>query len=442
MTTLTQPKTRTSARPGSIRAVLGYRDFRIIWIGLFASNIGTWMQNLALPAYVDGRTHRASLVAVMTFAQLGPLLLLSIPGGVLADRFPRKQWLLVHQGLQMSFSVALAALISLDSSLSAIFMVQLGIGISNALSAPAMQSSIPLLVRKEDLPGALSLNSVTLNGSRVVGPILAAIMLGVGVTVPQLFLFNAATYLFAMAAIVSITIPATRRYASERGLQTLLGGIRIARQRGVLSRLLVALAAFSFFCLPFVGFFPSVARLAFHIDSGSASYKWLYATWGFGAMLGGLASGTVLARFDRQRLITIAFRGFAVTMLVFALARSATVAIPVGFLLGFFYFLAVTPMLIIFQQNLRDSERARVMSLWFMAFGGTVTLGALAFGPLVDAIGPRPVLMISVVMAALLSWWCDMGRRPAGLLADEERSEALQAGHPTAFDQDGIVTGQ
>ena len=89
-------------KPGTARAALGYRSFRIIWLGLFASSIGTWMQNLALPAYIDDRTHQATWVAIMGFAQLGPLLLLSIPGGVLGDKFPRRPWLITNQALQLA----------------------------------------------------------------------------------------------------------------------------------------------------------------------------------------------------------------------------------------------------------------------------------------------------------------------------------------------------
>ena len=77
-------------RPGTARAAFAYRDFRLIWLGLFASNIGTWMQNFTLPAYVEHRTESAALVGLLVFMQLGPLLLLSIPAGVLADRFPRR----------------------------------------------------------------------------------------------------------------------------------------------------------------------------------------------------------------------------------------------------------------------------------------------------------------------------------------------------------------
>ncbi len=440
--TLSEPRPKATPRPGTARAALGYRDFRIIWIGLFASNIGTWMQNLALPAYIDARTHQATWVAIMGFAQLGPLLLLSIPGGVLADRFPRRPWLITNQAMQMVFAVAIAFLIARDSSLWAIFAVQLGIGIFNALGAPAMQASIPLLISRADLPGALSLNSVMLNGSRVIGPALAAALIGLGVTVPQIFVINAATYLFAVAAIAVITIPHVKSQSVERGIQKLLVGLRIARERKVLARMLLAMAAFSFFCLPYVSLFPSIARLNFGIDSGSATYKWLYATWGLGACLGGLACGSVLVRFDRRKLITFAFRGFALSMAGFALARGPLLAIPIGFLLGFFYFMAVTPMVTVFQTNMRDHERARVMSLWFMAFGGTVTIGALAFGPVVDHFGPRPVLFVSVLAAIVLSRWCDLIRRPVPLLADDEGSESFQARNATALDEHGVVAGE
>jgi MFS family permease len=436
------PVSNSSARPGTARAALGYRDFRIIWLALFASNVGTWMQNLALPAYIDERTHQATWVALIGFAQLGPLLLLSIPGGVLADRFPRRPWLMTNQTMQLLLSVAMAFLIARESPLMAIFGVNLLIGTFNALGAPAIQSSIPLLVSRADLPGALSLNSVTLNGARVLGPAIAAILIGAGVTVPQIFLVNAGTYLFALAGIAVITIPHVRSQAVEKGIQKLVSGLRIARSRSVLSRMLIGMTMFSFVSLPYIGLFPTIARLNFHIAPTGPTYKWLYATWGLGACLGGLACGTVLLRFDRRKVMVNSFRGFAVAMLVFALANGPGLAIPVGFLLGFFYFSSVTPMITIFQTNMRDHERARVMSLWFMAFGGMVSIGALAFGPFVDWLGPKPVLFVAAAGAVAMSWYCDLIRRPAELLPEEERGEPLQSRNSASFDEHGVVAGE
>ncbi len=104
----TSPKPdRTDRKPGTISAALSYRDFRVMWISSFLSSIGVWMQQVILPAYIYSRTGSASTVALFTFAQLGPLLLLSIPAGVMADKFNRRNWLIFAQCIQMAGSVLL-----------------------------------------------------------------------------------------------------------------------------------------------------------------------------------------------------------------------------------------------------------------------------------------------------------------------------------------------
>ena len=113
-------------RPGTARAALSYRDFRWIWLGLFASNIGTWMQNFTLPAYVEDRTESAALVGLLVFTQLGPLLLLSIPAGVLADRFPRRP--VPHRDAGdpgASSACVLAVLVASDAPLWTLFACSL-----------------------------------------------------------------------------------------------------------------------------------------------------------------------------------------------------------------------------------------------------------------------------------------------------------------------------
>ena len=168
----------------------------------------------------------------------------------------------------------------------------------------------------------------------------------------------------------------------------------------VLARLLLTMCLFSLLCLVFVGLFPSVARLNFGIDVDSASYKWLYAMWGLGACLGALAVGTVLAHVDRRRLIVDGFVRFAVSLAGVrrSCGRSGRRSRS-AFVLGFAYFITATSLITIFQQNMADTERASVMPLWFMAFGGTVPIGNLLFGPVIDAIGARWVLALGAVVA-------------------------------------------
>jgi len=400
-------------RPGTARAALSYRDFRWVWLGLFASNIGTWMQNFTLPAYIEDRTESAALVGLLVFSQLGPLLLLSIPAGVLADRFPRRPYLVVMQALQAVFSVALAILVGAHAPMWTLFACSVVIGVGNALNAPAFQASIPLLVDRRDLAGAVSLNSVMINGSRVLGPALAAALASVGVSRPWLFGINAATYLFLIAAIVLVHIPDVRGQHTEVGWRRLLTGINITRSRPVLARLLLTMCIFSMVCLVYVGLFPSVARRNFGVDVASASYNLLYTVWGVGACLGALAVGTVLAHIDRRRLVVIGFAIFAVSLAGFGLVSTVGPAYPIGFVLGFAYFLTATAMITIFQENLGDTERASVMPLWFMSFGGSIPIGNLIFGPIMDAVGPRSVLLLGAVVALGLARWCDLRRMPA-----------------------------
>ena len=177
--------------PGTARAALSYRSFRIIFIGLALSNIGTWMQNFTLPAYVDDRTGRPALVGAMIFMQLGPLLLLSIPGGVLADRVSKQKLQLTMQISSALFTLVIAWIVATDAALWTVFAVQLGIGVANALNAPAFQATMPLLVHRQDLPGAISLNSAMINGTRVMGPVLAAILAAAGLSISQLLLVTA-----------------------------------------------------------------------------------------------------------------------------------------------------------------------------------------------------------------------------------------------------------
>ncbi len=111
--------------PGTARAALSYRKFRIIFTGLALSNIGTWMQNFTLPAYIDDRTGRPALVGVMVFMQLGPLLVLSIPAGVLADRVSKQKLQVSMQALSAVFTLLVAYFVAVDAAIWTLFASQL-----------------------------------------------------------------------------------------------------------------------------------------------------------------------------------------------------------------------------------------------------------------------------------------------------------------------------
>jgi len=396
-------------KTGSARAAFHVRDFRRIWFGSFASNIGTWIQNVVLPIYVYARTGSASIVALLIFAQLGPILLLSIPGGVIADRVDRKKFLISMQAIQLCCSLMLALFAANNSPIWMLFLAQLGVGVGNALNIPAWSAMLTSLVPQSDIAGAISLISTVVNGARVVGPIIVALLSQWHVTTSEFFAINAATYIFVIFALLSVNVPEIA-FDTTAGWRRFTFAFKIARERVVMSRLILTLASFSLLSLPYVGLFPAIAKLNFGIEPQSATYKWLYATWGLGACLGGLSVSTLFVDVDNRKLIRMGFASFSVSMMGFALAPNVELAFFTVFFLGAAYFFTTTSMQTVFASGLTPEIRARVMALWFMAFGGTVPLGNLIFGPLIDRYGSQWLLVLGSLWAVVLWWWCDIER--------------------------------
>jgi len=411
-------------RRGTAQAALRNRDFRIFWGGTFASNIGTWMQNVLLGAYGYELTGSATFVGVLFFAQLGPLLFMSNIGGVLADVVDRRKLLIITQLAQLILSGVLAGLaVSDDPSLVAIVVCVFAIGVANALSAPAIAAILPTLVPRADLPGAVSLQSVQMNLSRVIGPAIGALIYSRTSAAP-VFALNALTYLFAVAAVV---LARYRHYApgevEETGLARLLSGFRLAWRDPLIRRILTILVLFSFFSLSFVGLMPAIAAENLGVRPRSIQYGLLYATFGLGAATGAISVGTLLAGRSKAMIPRLGLIAFAVLLTAFALLRSDTPAYPLAFVLGFFYFLVITSLATVLQENLDDGIRGRIMALWIMGFGGIVPLGVLAGGFIASHTNVTLVLLIGAVAALLLAPYAKLEPGRAGMRGSDVRVE-------------------
>ncbi len=392
--------------PGSARAALSHRSFRSVWLGTFASNIGTWMQNIALGVFAYQLTHSATYVALLGFAQLGPLFLLSIVGGALADVVDRRRLLIACQVEQLVFSLALAwAASRAHPSTGLVFVCVLAVGIGNALNAPAFTAVLPTLVPRRDLPGAVSLQSVQMNLSRVIGPAIGGLLLP-WVAAWGIFVINAATYGFAIYVVAVASLPrrrpATAVAAGDSGVRRVLGGLAVARRDPLVRYCLVTIFSISFFCLPFIGLMPVVAARDLHINPAGAVYGGLYALFGLGAALGAISVGTVFVALPRTLLIRLGLLGFGCALAVFGLLGEIWVAYPVVLAVGFAYFVTVTSLSTALQAHIADEIRGRVMALWIMGFGGTVPLGLLLGGALATATSVRDVVVGGAVVALAL----------------------------------------
>ena len=137
-------------------------------------------------------------------------------------------------------------------------------------------------------------------------------------------------------------------------------------------------------------------------------YGFLYATFGLGAALGAVTVGTYLAHHSKAKVARRSLVGFAVMLSAFALVRTAGLAFPVAFVLGYVYFMVITSLSISLQSHLDDAIRGRIMALWIMAFGGVVPLGVLAGGVVVEFISITMLMLIGAAVAVVLAWYCDL----------------------------------
>src|ERR1700722_891542 len=162
---------------------------------------------------------------------------------------------------------------------------------------------------------------------------------------------------------------------------------------------------------------PVVAAHNLGINPKSANYGLLYACFGTGALIGAISIGTVFARTSKATIVRVCLLCYSVALTVFALLRSALPAYFVVAVVGAFYFAFITALNTALQTRLGDAVRGRVMALWIMGFGGTVALGNLIIGPVVQAIGITDVLLFGAGVALVLSWYADV-RVPRAPVAD------------------------
>ena len=274
------------ARTGTARAALSHRTFRIVFLGAFASNIGTWMQNVVLGAYAYDLTHSSTFVGRHHLRPARPDPA-SCPwsGGLLADKIDRKRFLIVLSLEQLVFSlgVALVVLSPHPSKVLLVVMV-LGVGAGARCSGPPTRPILPGLVGKEDLPGAISLNSAQMNASRVIGPVIGGAARTRWSGRPGSSPATPRPTSSSSAALLIVTLPRVPQVPTQASRwRQLTAGITVARQDKVVGRCLVTVFVFSLLALAFIGQMPVVAAHNLGIDlSKSADYGILYACFGIG----------------------------------------------------------------------------------------------------------------------------------------------------------------
>jgi len=388
-----------------IAAALTYRDFRVLWIGAFTSSIGTWMQKVAQSWLVLTLAGASSAFFLGLDSFLGevPILLLTLIGGVVADRRDRRQLLLMSQYVQMATAFALAALVYWDVvRIWHVLTLSVITGIAQAFGGPAYQSLIPSLIDKEHLPNAIALNSIQFNLARVIGPLIAGAAL-VAFGMAACFGLNGVSFLAVIVALLSLHIrhiPATNR---GRMHEELRGGLSYVRREPGLIGLTVLAFATTFLGTPILTFLPLFAQDVFR--GGVGQYTQLMACAGAGAVTGALVVAWLGKFRGMGRTLLVLQLVFGGLLALFAITRVIWINAALLFAGGACMVMVFAMLSSLVQLIAPNEMRGRVMSIYMVAFRGGMPLGSLVAGYVATLTSAPTVLTVNGVLLSLVAAW-------------------------------------
>ena len=399
----------TAGRRASIFAALRFRDFRLLWLGLLISNLGTWMQFTAMGFFVArmaGSPHRAALeLGILGAARAAPVLLLSPLAGVVADHLPRRRVLFVTN-TTMAFAAFMLAVLATTHQLDLGSLVVLSAlnSAANGFDSPVRQSWVPLLVDRQYVGNAVGLNSVAFNAPAVIGPAFAGLLI-VWVGVEGAFFFNAAATLAVVVAVMMMRPSPPSATRREGTLDAMRHGIVFIARHPALRWILLAQLITAILTRPYSQLIPALAVNVLH--AGARGLGWAVSAVGVGGFGGALVTAYFAQRERRSRLWLQSGLLMSVGVLALAFVPTIGSALPVLFVIGVgtLATLGVTNTLI--QVLSPDEVRGRALSVYTMIAIGVVPLGSLVDGAIAAAIGLRATFALAgaVCIAMFLVIW-------------------------------------
>jgi MFS family permease len=393
----------------NIFVALRYRDFRLLWIGLLVSNLGTWMQFTAMGFFVArmaGSAHQAALdLGILGAARAVPVLLLSPLAGVIADRLPRRRVLLVTN-TTMALAALILALLATAHALNLVGLVLISALNSgaNGFDAPTRQSWVPFLVGRRHIGNAVGLNSIAFNAPAVVGPAFAGLLI-VWIGVAGAFYFNAGATLAVVVAVILMkpSPPSVRRaeptwHAMQQGVAFIVG--HPALRWIVLAQFVTALSA-----RPYSQLIPAFAVNVLH--AGPRGLGWAVSAIGIGGFGGALVTAYFAQRERRSRLWLQSGLLMSAGVLVLAFVPSLRLAVCVLFVIGVGTMAMMGATSTLIQMLSPDDLRGRALSIYTMIAIGVMPLGSLVDGAIGSIIGLRETFALAgaLCVALFLGIW-------------------------------------
>jgi MFS family permease len=372
-----------------------------LWTGAFVSNIGTWMETIALGTYVQDLTGQAAWTGTVAAASFLPIAFLSPLGGALADRFPRRQLMMITSLFQMALASLLTVLFVVgEPSAPMITVIALGNGVAAALGFPAYQAILPDLVPVEDLPGAIALSSAQYNLGRVIGPVIAGLTIYLGGYAWAVGI-NAASFLAVVAVLFTLHLPPPAASArAEKLMRAIVDGFRYVRAEPGLRITALAMCLNTFLAAPFIALVPAMALEV--LDSGSSGVSVLVAAQGAGAVLMAFSLGSLVQRFGARRVLMVLMGALPFALVAYAVAPVLALSAVALFVVGLLYLGALSSFTTIAQLRVPSEIRGRVLAVFTVILGSLYPLGSVIQGKVADHIGLRTTTIGAAALIALV----------------------------------------
>ncbi len=354
--------------------------FRSLWLAWLAANLSMWMNDVAAAWLMTTLTDSPVMVALVQTASTLPVFLLGLPSGALADILDRRRYFAATQ-LWVAVNALLLAGFSLAGQLTAplLLLLTFSNGIGLALRWPVFAAIVPQVVPKALLPQSLALNGIAMNLSRVIGPVLAGVLI-TAVSPAAVFVLNALLALVAFALVLRWRgeAPRTSALPGERFVGAMRAGLNYAMQSPRLQVVLLRIFLFFLQSTALIALLPLVAR-NLH-GGGPATFTVMLSCVGAGAIFAALYFPKWRARHGPDRFVLVGTLVHAALSTLIVAVPQIWIALPAMVVLGMAWISVANSLVVAAQQALPDWIRARGMSIYQMALMGGAAAGSLLWG--------------------------------------------------------------
>ncbi|HDP70002.1 MAG TPA: MFS transporter [Actinobacteria bacterium] len=383
-------------------ASLSHRDFRYFFVGALISNVGTWIQMVALGWLVYELTGSSFYLGLITFAGNLPILLFALFAGAVADRLNRRVLILWSQGILVVFAIVLGVITS--AKVATIFNVALlnfGAGIALAFSFPAWQAIISDLVPRKDLLNAIALNSAQFNTARLIGPFFAGLILSIW-GVAACFYVNGVSFLTVIVALFLMqTHVVPQKHDLENVWEHIVGGICYARNHPTIAMLLLIMAVLTVFGMPFSVLMPVFAGDILKV--GARGNAFLLAANGLGALLGALTVAYVASVAKKENLIKTGLLMFGLFLMAFAFSKNYLLSLILLVMVGAAFLTTASSINTSIQSAVPNEVRGRVMGIFVWIFMGFFPIGSIVFGSIAQFLTAPVAVSIGALVCLFMS---------------------------------------